>query len=228
MALQLIYDKILEFPVFQGLAKSELADIIEKTRFDFHRYKAGSKIVKVEEKCDKLFFLLQGTVISERESDDHGYSFSEDMSAPFLFEAEALFGYSQWHMRSYKALTDVGIMTVDKDEVKRFLERYPIVRLNMVNQLATHVQKLISAVWKHQSGDLEQRLVDFLINHSLKPSGHKLIKIKMSQLAHELNDNRLNVSMVLNSLQSRGLVKLARGRFEIAAMERLVNRNILN
>ena len=46
----------------------------------------------------------------------------------------------------------------------------------------------------------------------------------MNQLAHELNDSRLNVSVALNRLQEQNLLELYRGRIVIPAMERLINR----
>ena len=41
-------------------------------------------------------------------------------------------------------------------------------------------------------------------------------------LAEEMNDSRLNVSRVLNSLQAEGFIELHRGRIEIAQLERLL------
>lgn len=224
MALQIIYDKILDFPVFQGLGKMDLADMVEKTKFYFHKCERGEVIVRNGEECNNLHFLLQGKVTCVRSSDDYGYVLSEDLPAPLIFQSESLFGHSQYFTRDYIAATDVGLMTLDKTEVLRFLDRYPIVRINIINQFATNVQKLSSLAWKHQSADVEQRIVDFIVLHCLRPSGRKEMKIKMNQLAHELNDSRLNVSVALNRLQEQNLLELYRGRIVIPAMERLINR----
>lgn len=224
MALQIIYDKILDFPVFQGLGKTDLADMVEKTKFYFHKCEQGEVIVKSSEKCDNLHFLLQGKVCVIRNSDDYGYRLSEIIAAPLIFQSEALFGYSQYFTRDYIAATDVSLMTLSKTEVLRFLERYPIVRINIINQFATNVQKMSTLAWKHQSPDLEQRIIDFVALHCMRPSGRKELKIKMNKLAYELNDSRLNVSMALNRLQEQQLLELHRERIVIPAMERLVNR----
>jgi predicted transcriptional regulator len=44
----------------------------------------------------------------------------------------------------------------------------------------------------------------------------------MERLAEEVNDSRLNVSRVLNRLQTMGLLELHRGRIEIPQVERLL------
>ena len=224
MALQIIYDRILDFPVFHGLGKNEMADIVARTKFDFHKYAPGRTIVRQNDPCSRLYFFLQGTISCEKDSDDYGYTLREEIPAPLLFQPEDFFGYSQRFSRTAVALTEVSLMTVDKEEVQKFLQQYHIVRMNVVNQLATHIQRLASLAWKHQSDDLEQRIINFISLHCLRPVGRKVLKIKMTRLAHELNDSRRNVSGALNALQEKSLVILQRGRIEIPAMEQLLNR----
>ena len=224
MALQKIFDRLLEFPVFQGLGKIDLEEMVAQTKFDFHKFPSGKMIVREGDKCNRLFFLLSGKIETCRESDDHGYCIYEERSAPLLLQSEALFGYSQRFAQTVTAATEVGIMTVDEDEVLKFLERYHVVRLNVVNRLATNIQQLQRLAWKHQSEDLSQRIIDFVAMRCKVPTGKKVVKIKMTRLAHELNDNRLNVSIALNELADAGLIELRRGSFVIPAMEFLINR----
>lgn len=225
MALQIIYDRILEFPVFQGLGKIDLEDVVGNTKFDFHKFPPKRTIVTADTPCEKLYFLLSGKVVCTRESDDHTYSISEEFEAPMLQQTEAIFGHRQRFTHTVTSITEVGIMTVDRNEMIKFLERYPVVRMNMVNRYATHIQQLTHQVWRHQSSDLTQRLIDFVAAHCLKPTGRKVVRIKMRQMAHELNDNRLNVSLSLNELSDAGLIELRRGHFIIPSMERLINRH---
>ena len=227
MALQVIFDKLLDFPVFQGLGKNELETMVGKTRFDFHKYPARKKIVQAGKPCDKLYFLLSGKIEAKRESADHGYTITEELTAPILQQSEAMFGHTQRFTHTITALTDVGIMTVDKNEVLKFLKRFPVVRLNMVSRYASEIQRLSQLLWKHQSDDLTQRFVDFIAMRCMKISGRKTVKIKMTQLAHELNDTRQNVSDVLNELAQKHLIELHRGYFVVPAMEILVNRDAI-
>lgn len=227
MALQRIYDRILDFPVFQGVGLRDLEDIIFQTKFDFHTIPDGKKIIESGDKADKLFFLLSGKVLLENESDDHSYKIIEEITIPMMLQPEAMFGYSQRFSFTVTSLKKAGIMTVDKSEVMKFLDRYPIVRLNMVNLLATHVQQLSRRFWRKHGNDLTQRLIDFLASRCVRPAGKKIVRTKMTQLADELNDSRLNVSDALNKLDDDGLIRKFRGGFEIPAMELLINRDSL-
>jgi DNA-binding GntR family transcriptional regulator len=44
----------------------------------------------------------------------------------------------------------------------------------------------------------------------------------MTQLAQEVGDSRLDVSRVLNAIQSEGLLRLRRGIIEISSLELLL------
>lgn len=227
MALQTVFDRLLDFPVFQGLGRGEMEDIIAHTRFDFHKYAEHTTLVKAESVCDKWCFILSGKLIVSRESDDHSYTISEEMFAPVILEPEALFSYKQRFTHTVVTSSPVGAMTVHKEEVQKFLELYPIIRMNMVNNLSTHAQELNRTAWKHQSDELEQRFVDFIANHCVRKAGWKGVMIKMTDLARELNDGRLNVSRILNKLQKSGHLQLHRGGFTIPALEHLINRNVI-
>lgn len=222
MALQIVYDKLLDFSVFQGLNKREMENIIANTRFGFHKYAKNLTLIKADSVCDRLCFILSGKVILIKESDDHSYMFYEEIPAPAIIEPEVLFGHKQRFSFTVRTASEVGMMTVSGEEVSKFLEQYPIVRMNMVNLLSTHIQELMHSAWKRQSNILEKRLVDFVAVHCIRKAGRKEIKIKMVDLARELNDGRLNVSRTLNKLQLLGLLNLQRGGFVIPALERLI------
>ena len=227
MALQRIFDRILSFPVFQGVGVRDLEEIITQTKFDFHTIASGKTIITQGEEANRLYFLLSGSIAIEREADDHSYRIIEEVSVPMMLQPEAMWSSAQRFSLGVKSLDRAGIMTVDKTEVLKFLDRYPVVRLNMITLLATHVQQLSHLFWRRHGDDLSKKLIDFLLFHCLRPAGRKVVKIKMTQLAKELNDSRLDVSVVLNQLNDEGLIHLFRGGFEIPAMELLINRESL-
>lgn len=222
MAILKIYDHLLQFPLFQGMSRDDLEIVAGHTRFGFSKLTAGKKIVTDGEPCLKLYFLINGSVKVESSADDHSYTIVERMSAPYILQQEAIFGYHQRYTHTFTALTDVNVLTIDKEEVLRLLEDFLIFRLNMVNLFATQTQKLLQQPWRRCPCSLRERVIRFFIQHCTYPAGHKTLYILMERLAEELNDSRLNVSRVLNQLQSEGLLELHRGRIEIHQLERLM------
>ena len=55
----------------------------------------------------------------------------------------------------------------------------------------------------------------FFSERCITPHGDKTFRIKMTRLAEEMGDSRLDVSRALNNMQQRGLIILHRGKIII-------------
>lgn len=60
-----MYDVLLQLPLFQGVSRAKISELIEKTKFHFLKYKSGEQIVSKGEECTHLKFLISGCVRSE-------------------------------------------------------------------------------------------------------------------------------------------------------------------
>lgn len=222
MAVLQIYDKLLQFPLFQGMSRDDLEIVAGHTRFGFMKVVAGRQVIRAGDPCTHLYFLINGTLKIETFSDDNHYSVTEQMSSPYILQQESIFGYYQRFTHNYSALTDANFLTLDKEEVVRLSEDFLVFRLNLMNHFATQTQKLIQWQWRRSPQSLQERIVRFFLQHSLYPAGAKTFHILMKRLAEEVNDSRLDVSRVLNRMQADGLLELYRGRIEIPQLERLL------
>ena len=217
-----IYDRLLQFPLFQGMSRDDLEIVAGHTRFGFLKVPAGRQIIHAGDPCTHLYFLINGTLKIETFSDDRRYSVTEQMSSPYILQQESIFGYYQRYTHDFYALTDANFLTLDKEEVVRLSEDFLVFRLNLMNHLATQTQKLIQSQWRRNPLSLRERIVRFLFQHTLYPAGPKTFHILMERLAEEVNDSRLDVSRALNRMQADGLLELHRGRIEIPQLERLL------
>lgn len=222
MALLQIYDRLLQFPLFQGMSRDDLEIVAGHTRFGFLKMTAGRQVIHAGEPCTHLYFLINGSLKVESFSDDGRYSVVEQMSSPYILQQESIFGYYQRYTHNFYALTDVNFLMLDKEEVVRLSEDFLVFRLNLMNHLATQAQKLIQAQWRRSPQSLQERVVRFFFLHTLYPAGPKTFHILMNQLAQEVGDSRLDVSRVLNAMQTEGLLRLRRSIIEIPSLERLL------
>lgn len=222
MATLQIYEKLLLFPLFQGMSRDDLELVAGHTRFGFSKMNQGSTIVTEGDDCLQLLFLINGTLRVETMADDRSYMVVEQLEAPVILQPEVIFGYTQRYTHTYIAKTDVNLITVGKDEVLRLSEDFLVFRLNLLNMFATQTQKSSRLLWQHVPVTLEDRIVRFFAQHCIYPAGPKMFHVLMNRLAEELNDSRLDVSRALNALQRDGKIVLHRGRVEIPQMERLL------
>ena len=217
-----IYDHLLQFSLFQGLSRSELLLMAGNTKFGFLKLPAGKTVVSDGSLCTQLFFLIDGSLTLTTSSDDHGYSVTERLSAPWLLQPEALFGLSPRYSCTATADTGTHFITLSKDEVLRLLDDFLIIRLNLLNLLALLAQRRRQLQWRSAPQSLRERFVRFLAARSAYPAGPKQLHILMTRLAQELGCNRLSVSQMLNQLQDDALLQLHRGRIDVPSLERLL------
>ena len=135
-----IYDKLLQFPLFQGMSRDDLEIVAGHTRFGFLKIASGRPIVKKGDACVHLYFLINGTVRVKTYADDYGYSVEEQISAPYIVQLEGIFGYHQRYTHDFIAVSDVNFITIDKEELVRLSEDFLVFRLNILNSFATQVQ----------------------------------------------------------------------------------------
>ena len=217
-----IYDKLLQFPLFQGMSYAELMQVVAHTKMGFVKMTAGQRIVREGDVCNPLYFLINGTVKAETESDGHSYSVEESISAPYMIQPERLFGMYQRYSSSFKTVTPCHFITIDKQEVMLLLETQLVFRLNMLNLLAADAQRLRHRAWRSAPQSLRDRITRFFFSRCVYPAGPKTFYILMNQIAAELNDSRLDISHALNKMQADKLLTLHRGRIEIPMLERLL------
>lgn len=217
-----LYDKLLQFTLFQGISHGDLMQMVAHTKFGFLKFPPGKRIFRNGDRCDRLYFLINGRLRADTVSDDGTYSVTEEIEAPYVIQPERLFGIEQRFQGTMRTLTDVNFITIDKKEVTNLSDSIIVFRLNLLNILASQVQQLRHLPWTAGPDDLRGRIARFVASRCQSPTGPKTVYILMERLGRELNASRLDVSRALNSLQDDGLVVLARGRFTVPALERLV------
>lgn len=221
-----MYDTLLQLPLFQGLGKKDITSIIERVEFYFQSYPANEIIVKQDDQCDQLFFLMQGELEAETKDNTNGYLFSEVLCAPYFVEPYSLFGKCTNYTATYKARTDVKLLTINKSFIFEELSEYPIIRLNFMNILSSRCQTINQKLWNLTIGNANQKFIQFLLHRSQQPNGEKTLKITMEDLAEILNETRINISKMLNDYQNKGLVQLKRKAICIPELSNLEEKSI--
>lgn len=219
-----LYDHLLRFQLFQGLSRTELLQMAGNTKFGFRKEEGGITVVCEGEACRELLFLISGTLQLTMRSDDGSYRLTERLTAPWLLQPETIFGATPRYTGTYVTLEPCHFITLSKDEVLRLTDDFLIIRLNLMNMLATMAQKRARQPWRHVPMSLRERFIRFMMDHSAYPAGPKTLHILMTRLADDLCDSRLDVSRMLNQLQREGLVELHRGRIEIPSLEKLATQ----
>lgn len=218
-----MYDKLLLLPLFQGLSREDLTTILGKVKFHFQKYPTGSKLIGQGDKCDALFFILDGKVASERRNEEMRYAVYETSESPQLVEPYSLFGMYPTYTASYYAMGSTSALSIRKSDILSVLSKYNIFLINYLNLLSNHAQCLTRKQWSIHPGDTGENIVNFLRSQCLTMKGEKQLNIRMEDFATLTGETRINISKELNDLQGKGLLSLSRKIITIPDMERLTN-----
>ena len=217
-----LQERLLELPLFQGMSKGDLAQVASTTKFVNIAVVKGKTVVDEGEACDRLLFLVKGTIHAPARADDNGYSITETFQAPEILQPERIFGLTQRYTRSFKAATDCNFISLSKMETLALADKYEIFRLNILNIICTRSQRLTRFPWRTQPKDIRHKIARFVETRCLRPAGEKMVHIKMERLAAEIGESRLNVSRELNGMAARNAISLRRGEIHIFALEKLI------
>lgn len=224
MAENRLYDSLLALPLFLGMSQKDLQKAAGLAKFDFQKVEGDNVVVAEGDRCLQIYFLISGDINVITEADDHGYRLEEDITAPEIFQPEHIFGLYQRYTHTYITKSPCSLLCIAKADVQKLCNNFPIFRINLLNLICTQSQKAYRRILRVPPKNLEERIVRFFEAHCLRPAGEKMAYIKMTRLAEELNDSRLDISKALNRIQERGLIHLYRGRIHIPALEKLINR----
>lgn len=214
--------RLLSLPLFQGLGRREYVEMAERVSFACRKESAGTLLICQDEPCRSLIFVLSGDIIVSCHDDRHGYVLSEQLHAPQVLQPDSLFGLNTTYTRTFTADTEVEVLEIEKSAVRDTLFDYTIFRFNYLNLLSHNLQQAHRSRWRSLPLDLRHRFVRFLSDRCYRPAGRKELRIKMTQLARELDVTRLNVSRMLSDLQAQGMVQLRRERIIIPSFQDLL------
>ena len=222
MSHALLNERLLELPLFQGMSKGDIEEVVSSTKFVHRSYAKGKTIINEDDTCDSLYFLIKGTISATSYADDNGYSITETFTAPEIVQPERIFGLTQRYTCTIKSLTDCTFISLGKMETLTLADRYEIFRLNLLNMICTKSQRLTRFPWRTQPKDIRHKIARFVETRCLKPAGEKTVHIKMERLSDEINESRLNVSRELNTMNNEKIIALRRGEIQIFALEKII------
>ncbi|MBO4984117.1 MAG: Crp/Fnr family transcriptional regulator [Bacteroides sp.] len=218
-----MFETLLQLPLFQGMTEEDLTSILGKVKLHFTKYKPGEYLLKAGTTCNRFEFLLRGEVAAITTAPHNKFCVFEYFQAPHVLEPYSLFGMETCFGADYIAVDEVHTVSIDKSFILGELFKYEIFRLSYTNLLCNRAQQLNKRIWSKAGAQTEKRIAAFILHHVERPAGKKIIKIKMEELAGQINVTRLSVSKALNDLEEKGVIELHRGEIIVPEAKLLMD-----
>jgi CRP-like cAMP-binding protein len=217
-----MFERLLQLPLFQGMTQQEVSDVMSHVRLDFVNYHQGDEIVIQGESCRKLIYIISGEVTAEHHNIDQHFTLTEHLPSLKVIEPYNLFGMYQTYSRTYTFATDGSTLAIDKHVVLSHLMANNIVKINLMNIVCNKYQQTLRLLCNFPDDSVQHKIIKFVLSHSIFPKGKKEVQIKMTDLANNIHETRLNVSIVLNEMEEQGLITMQRGSFTIKNLQEII------
>lgn len=221
-----MYDILLQLPLFQGVSRMKISELIEKTKFHFLKYQPDQQIVKAGEECTHIKFLLSGSIRAEMINKSGKIKVSEVMHAPNVIAPTHMFGRNTTYPADIFATTAVGIMQIDKQSFIRILQNDSIFLINLLNIISRRSQKSIESFLSLSSGDVKEKLAFWILSFTQRKSTDIRIICKQKDLYSFFGVQRSIFMNALSSLKENGVIDYSAR--EIVILDRQKLRDILN
>lgn len=222
MALGIVFEKLLELPLFQGMSRNDLNQVVAHTKFGFLKIARNKTIVNEGDVCQHIYFLTSGSAKVESRADDGSYMLMEKMTAPDVIQPDRIFGLTQRFTKTFTAQEECSVLRIDKQQVLKLTAEQEIFRLNLLNIISTQSQRISHQPWRQPETTIRQKIVRFVESRSIRPAGPKTLHIKMEDMARLIAESRLNLSRELNKMNAEGIISITRGEIHIPALENLI------
>ena len=196
-----MYDVLLQLPLFQGVSRAKISELIEKTKFHFLKYPDGEKIVTSGEECNHLKFLR-----SEMVNKSGKIRVSEVLCAPNVLSPNHLFGRNTNYPSDLYAVEETGIMQIDKQTFIRIMQDESIILINLLNIISRRSQKSVETFLALSSGNVKERLAFWVLCFTQRKSIDGRVICKQIDLYTFFGGQRSVFMNALNELKEDGII----------------------
>lgn len=159
-----MYEILMDLPLFKGVSFNKISEIVEMVKFHFLKFSAGDVIVRADEPCTHIKFVISGAVKLVMESRDERMRITQSLKAPAVISPDFMFGRSTVYPATVIAATNnCGLVQLTKSDYLKVIHNDEIFMFNILNMLSRNAQKATHGVLALTSGSLEGRIAFWIV-----------------------------------------------------------------
>lgn len=218
-----MFDTLMGLPLFKGVSRQRMAEIVGLAKFHFLKYLPGVEFVAEGDPCTHLKFLLAGSARVTTANADRRFRVSQTLEAPAVIAPDFLFGRHTVYPCSAKALTPLNILQITKSDYLKILNKDEIFMLNYLNLLSTNAQKAIDGVMSITSGSIEERIALWIICLTQPGATDIVLGCRQRDLYSVFGVQRSSFMAALDDMRARGLIEYSANEIRILSRRDINN-----
>lgn len=202
-------------PIFQGISRERLSDIIDKTPFHFQKFADGEKIAEAGDLCTHIRFIISGDARLVTAGRNRKVSVSETLSSPAVLGPEYLFGLDTKVPFTATAKGVCGILQISKADYVNILQSDKVSLFNAMNILSRQSQINTSNLLALSSGSIAERLSYLVLSLTHQNAKDITVTFKQKDLCAILGSQRTSLISALSKLADDGVIEFGTSEIRI-------------
>lgn len=221
-----MYEILMGLPLFKGVGREKISEIIEKAKFHFLKYLDGETVVSAHEPCTHIKFVISGRVRLTVANSNDRFKVSQTLSAPNVIAPEFLFGRAPFYPCSAVAIESAGILQISKSDYMAILNNDDVFLFNFLNVLSMNAQKAVDGILAITTGSLEERIAFWIVSLTQRGGTDIAFTCRQRDLYSLFGVQRSSFFATLESMKSRGIIDYSASEIRVNSREALLD--ILN
>ncbi len=201
-----MFETLVDLPLFRGVTRERMAELIERAKFNFLKYMPDNDIVTAGQSQTHLNFILSGSVRMRIAVADDRFAVSSTVMAPDVIAPEFLFGRHTDYPCTARAIDTVSILSVSKSDYMDMLARDEIFMLNYLNHLSMNAQRGSLGVLALASGSLEERLAYWIVALTQHRATEIVLHCRLRDLCAMVGVQRSKLEATLDAMRARAIL----------------------
>lgn len=218
-----MFEILMGLPLFKGVTRERIAEIVGMAKFHFLKYLQGENIVTAGSPCTHIKFIISGSARSTIVNSDGRFSVSQTLVAPDVIAPDYLFGKATDYPSTVTAIEPTGILQITKSDYIKILNSDPIFMFNFLNLLSMNAQKAVDGVLALTTGSTEERIAFWIIALT-QPSGRDItLSCRQRDLYSFFGVQRSSFISILEGMKERGILDFNQNEIRITNRRDLLN-----
>ncbi len=218
-----MYEILMRLPLFNGVSRERISEIVGMAKFHFLKYLPGETIVSAGEPCTHIKFIISGKARLHIANADGRFRVSQSLEAPDVIAPEFLFGKATLYPCSAEAIEATGILQISKSDYMRILNVDQIFMFNFLNILSMNAQKSIDGVLSLATGSLEERIAFWITALTQRGGTDIVLSCRQRDLYSLFGVQRTSFISTLESMKQRGLIDYDHNEIRIVSRRDLLD-----
>ncbi len=221
-----MYEILMGLPLFKGVSRYKISEVVGMTKFHFLKYLEGETVVTAGDPCTHIIFIISGKLRVTIANSNNRFKVSQTLEAPNVLAPEFLFGRAPFYPCTAVALEPVSILQISKTDYTKILNSDEIFLFNFLNILSRNAQKAVDGILAITTGSLEERIAFWIISLT-QPGGTDIaLTCRQRDLYSLFRVQRTSFISTLDSLKERGIIEYDTNEIRINSRQSLLE--ILN